>query len=505
MSELNERKYKLLGFLIIYIILMLCITIILMFLYLNYNIEIDLFAQKNKIESNTQNIDMPNNILEDEENIVSEQNDNSINNVEVDNYSDIKKPSDLDRYYINNIKCEEKEISYGKIVGYRYPNYIRRVTINYYEISGLKNKEIQDKINKEIKEKAESLISEEEIESSDIESIKVYANLNKGTSDLLSVSFSKSIDYNSKNNNYFSSNYSSLNYRLDTGEKLKLEDLFVKGTSIKNILSQTLYKEYAQRYGVFNDETGNGDMDYIDYGKVENDVFYSMMRFNNKENVNFWFDQEYITIEDYTIPTKDFPNDININNIVNTKESLYENGNNPKIEYAYLPPYMSSCDFLDKVSDDSYLSIFNSCNYAYLEGDSLQTDSYILSTKYIEEKTPIIISLINSDEKRNKGKGYVYNIDYVEYYENDHDEYVMSGEKVEVDLKDFEKNVDTLYALNARQATPGEFILCFKNLFYLPKVDYKVWDIIIKKERDGSYKMGQILYDRDYYNNEYEF
>lgn len=497
MSELNKKSNGLSKFVIIYVIFVVLVTAILNFLYLKYDINI---FKLSKMEKNIENsiINKP---------FVKEKTD----------YSNVEKSKLIDKYYMNNIEIEEKEKSYGDVIDYdSYLNEPRyKISLYYSEISGLKDTKVQKKINTEIEEKAESLILDNEINNDDIKSITVRVVLNDvGSSDLISVTVEKTIEY-FYDNKYETEYYPSLNYRLDTGDKLEFEDLFTSDSSVKNILSQTLYKQFAFGYGLDID-MGTGNLDEVDYGKIENDVYNAVSKFYNSEEKIFWFSQEYITViidnVFCSIKNADFSNYININNIVKVSDSLYENGNKEKINYVFGAPYMGSLEYFGKVSNNTFLSLFN---FYKINGELMENDiddTYQNYTDNLVNNLEIIKDAIKNDTKKEKNKGYVYNIStyYEEYYDENQNSIgsAFTGEKVEVDLDDFEGNAEEVYALSSRGLSGGEFYLSLSNLLNLNK--YKIYDIqVTDKNNDGEFEVGQKLLDSEdwesYYEKEYEY
>ena len=151
----NKKSNGIFKFLVIYTIIVILVTVGLVYFY--------------KVKG--QSILEYFGILKDNDTISKE------NSVDVDNYlndDNIKRTSFLDKYYANNIKIENKSITKGNIIGYDYQGEpIHKLTINYNEISGLKDKIIQDNINRKIKEKAESFIVDEEIYDNKVDRILI--------------------------------------------------------------------------------------------------------------------------------------------------------------------------------------------------------------------------------------------------------------------------------------------------------------------------------------------
>lgn len=512
MSELNSKKSnKLFRFIVIYTILIVIITAILILLNYKYNINVFEYFHKFSTKNNYTNLY--------EDNTKKQIEDKEIN------YNAIKRSTLLDKYYINNIELEANKLTYGNIVDYdSYDgNPIYKVNVEYIQISGLKDKDIQNIINNSIKEKVKSLVLDEEIYDDSIEKIYIIAGTegDYSSADLLSMPITKEIKYKENRGHdeelYVTTYCPSINYRLDSGEEIKFEDLFTKDASIKNILTQTIYNSLAFDYG-FDEEDGDGNLDEIDYGKIENDLYNIINSFNNQKEKIFWFNQENISIminnTFYNIKNADFMNYININNITDIKNSIYENGDNPKINFVFSIPFMSSLEYFDKVSNREYLSVFNWYRYAgkIIEDNSHTDTSYSDYTNKLAGSVNELINAIKNDNKKESGKGYIYNIyNYQEQYYNENQEnlgQVFMGEKVEVDLDNFNENVETIYALNCKEHTGGEYVFSFSNLVYKNK--YKIWDIIIRDtDNNGKLEIGQKLYDQEdwdeFYSKEYEY
>lgn len=496
MSELNKKKNGILKFVIFYVVLIVIITAVLNFLYLKYDINVFKISKTEDINK----VEVPKDVKE-----------------KID-YSNIKRSELTDKYYMNNIEIDEKTKGYGNIIdSIEYSNDTKedvyKISIYYTQINGLKDADLQKKINKEIRETAENLVLDEEITDSKINRMIVRVeSADIGSSNLLSVTVNKSIDYVDEKYDY--KYYPSLNYKLDTGEKVEFEELFTEDANVKNIVSNTLYKNFAFDYGLDMD-MGSGDLDEVDYGKIENDVYNSMNKFYSNEKV-FWFSQEYITfvVDDTfaSIKTADYSDYINMNNIVNPKTSLYVNGNKEKKNYVFGTPYMESLEYFGKVSNDTFLSVFN---FYKINGELMENDydnTYQEYTDNLVNNLDNIKNAIKSDTKKESGKGYVYNISafHENYYDGNQNSIGMAftGEKVEVDLDDFEENAETVYALSSRGLSGGEYYLSLTNL--LNSRQYKMYDIqITDKDNDGEFEVGQKLWDIDdwesFYESEYEY
>lgn len=165
-------------------------------------------------------------------------------------YGDITEKYNMNDLKILDKKYTEKLIEKNEI--YDYETY--KLTINYVQIEGLKNKTIEEKINKEIRDKVFSMYTKEEVNDNNIQRIDIYAICQANYGNVLSILITKNLEVkNSKGyNDYLWDESESLNYNLKTGEYLEFEDLFTSDASIKNLLTQgaydSLFHLYANNY-----------------------------------------------------------------------------------------------------------------------------------------------------------------------------------------------------------------------------------------------------------------
>lgn len=159
------------------------------------------------------------------------------------------------KYNQNDLKIIYQDINYE---GLEYKTL---------RINGLKNKEIENKINKELEEIEDEIRKKLVSASGEQENAYLSSNVNANYSNILSVTF-----YGSKSD----SNYvpqinieKFLNYDLTTGNKIKLEDLFLPGTDIdlyaqNDIYKQKLHDSFSKKNIFFNpDYWQSGELQYV--------------------------------------------------------------------------------------------------------------------------------------------------------------------------------------------------------------------------------------------------
>lgn len=199
-------------------------------------------------------------------------------------------------YYTNKLKITEKKHTEGDMITeYGYTYY--PIEVNYIEIDGLKDKNIEDKINKEIKDTAFRLIPEVE------ETVRINSYVQGNFSNVLSISI------------YGGYSDVHLNYDLTTGNQIKFEECFTENANIKSILQNCLY-----------DELTINDYDYYVYEEIAFEAMYKFSKndysfyiLNDSIVANFNIDSNlYITI-----PLEKYYHEIAIFNRFVNDESIF--------------------------------------------------------------------------------------------------------------------------------------------------------------------------------------
>ncbi|MBR4111357.1 MAG: YARHG domain-containing protein [Clostridia bacterium] len=278
-------------------------------------------------------------------------NEFDANNVENQN-NDLKKEKTLDLYGTydqNDLKVESVE---ERILYVATP-------IEIPTISGLKNKEVENKINNDIRERIISKFNENLNKYTQVGHIGSYAYTYANFANVISIEFS--LSYKEKGESKSETIF--LNYELVNGERLRFEDLFVKNIDMHEILRKAFYKVLASNdvnasfytSSYFDKESGEwkielyegydeqsetaifNETDYIPE-LSEHDVNKMLKSFMNSENKKFYFTPTTICIEVnkdalyyyeryVEIDFIDVAKDIVIYDKYLTEENLYENSN----------------------------------------------------------------------------------------------------------------------------------------------------------------------------------
>ena len=172
-------------------------------------------------------------------------------------------------------------------------NYLSNNSVNFIQIEGLKDKELENKINTDIKRKAYELRGT---------NINTYVTAN--FSNMLSIIF-----YNNFNN------IDTLNIDLSTGNEIKFEEIFISTAPINSYLADALYKTLAWQ-SLSIDENGNeeNDMNNVDTSEYEDKFLMLIKNYNkNKQNLKFSITSNSISV--YNLIDKNIINNEHAENI----------------------------------------------------------------------------------------------------------------------------------------------------------------------------------------------
>lgn len=170
------------------------------------------------------------------------------------------------------------------------------VNIPYFQIDGLLDENIEISINYLLKNDIETKANEI-LESDDFLSDLTITNI-KYSNFANTLSIYYSIYYIDKENrNIFE--YIPENFDLNTGERIKLDDVIINTSETRFLISQKLYNSVV---GTISDITPDEDFYYFkveNYNDVEEEIAKVIYNFQNENNINFVFDEKGIYFLDY--------------------------------------------------------------------------------------------------------------------------------------------------------------------------------------------------------------
>ena len=169
---------------------------------------------------------------------------------------------------------------------------------NIFQIKGLKNEKVQDRINNDIKNKVNIKISdiskEENFKSFKSIAYDIEANFSNITSAIVNIKYMQKDDSENDQHVY-------LNYELVNGNRLKLSDLLKKDTEITDIVREYLYNNNMNHYfdtsDIYYDRENDiwrSDVWSWEYGnEPEQKINKTMLKFEKSNQKNEFFILSY--------------------------------------------------------------------------------------------------------------------------------------------------------------------------------------------------------------------
>ena len=273
---------------------------------------------------------------------------NNENNNEEKKFEPIIKEPDYGDIIVN--KNAEKRVN-DNVKG--FTSFVEPIIINpitFLEdgsISGLKDKNVQKKINDVIK-------------SNKGQTGSSYNNV-------LSIQY---YSYEARNNDWF------LNFRLDTGEELKFEELFTSDADISKILSFGIYETMAwdacepMENGVKYCDDMNTTK--IDYAAIEDETFRLLSYYKANGVKDFGISDGYIWFkidkEWFKTYIGDFYKDVAVYNRFKANASIYEKPIESEKQATIFGRTIPSLNYIydyrhEKIADNVYIEIFEDCSF----------------------------------------------------------------------------------------------------------------------------------------------
>ena len=389
-----------------------------------------------------------------------------------------------DKSKLNGIIENKEEESYGEVVYYyEYDNSsVHKLEIDYVQISGLKDRNVQARINQAIKDKVDELKEDclPLVNDENIDTIWIDASIWGSFADVVSIRLEKYIHYNENEEEYYYDDYEcGLNFSLSTGDEIKFKDLFWEDSPIKTILSQSTYRELARNYA-FESDIPEWDMDFdkIDYSAVESKVYNFMYKYNKNPDIEFYFttSEIYVPYDKTTripIDMADFYEYIAIYSKYLSNKNLYEDTDKQK-EFYVFSKYVSVEDDYEKESGMKANNVYYRI-YCY---DTLEDVSDEFE-KALQEAYRSIIKKVNEyvkEFKDDKENGYIiegyYSASDVSEY-NPTAGYNLNIEVASCDKKYLEEHLDDALAKEARS---DKYDISPLNFEYIDSDNFKFYE-----------------------------
>lgn len=350
-------------------------------------------------------------------------------------------------YNQNDLKIEEKRATKEKI------------EINYVQISGLKNKIIQENINREI-EKVALNFYRKKIENLDqVVNVFVYINDTANFANTLSFEVTYVAKINDDEDGFYQG-FNGINYDLTTGDKITIDKLFTTDAPIENILRNSAYYSFAQSNV---EENLSGEFVVKDYGDIEGEISTFINQYKKEQINEFHFSPKeiYIYYEENKIITIDmekYADYIDIYNRYLTDESIFET-NDVGLKNLYTLSERYSADY-------RYTNYEKGSNYFVdINIDNTDGEENLFSKKLLQDKIKQIeaeIEKMKSIAGRDTSNFYILNyyISINTIKENSTQQILtyceINGNSYEMTIHDFEENIEPIIMEYNRSEPGGE-------------------------------------------------
>jgi len=361
-------------------------------------------------------------------------------------------------YNQNDLKIVEKAVTQEKI------------EIRYFQISGLKNKTIENKMNKEIEQIALNCYKEK-VKNLD-EVINVSVGMWEAANFANTISFE--LTYVAKiddDDDGFYQGVKGINYDLNTGEKITLDKVFTSDAPIEDILRKTTY------YGLIRNRTEDnlaGELVVSDYGNIEEDMMEVIHLYKRGKIEQFYYTPRDINIfydenKIISIDMEEFTDYIAIYNRYLSKKSLYED-NDIGIKNIYtLTRRYNNVYYYTNYQNESNYFIDISINFQ-------STDDDEFAKKIVQDKIVAIeqeIEKVKQKVNENPNNFYILNY-YISVYTGEEislqqtlTNCIEKGNAYEMTVHDFEESIEPIIIDYARKDENGglpNYLYDFSNI-----------------------------------------
>lgn len=196
----------------------------------------------------------------------------------------------------DNDKFDYNELKINEVVE-KYDGY----DIRYFQIDGLKDKEIQEQINRSLNYDLKTKLTEAKEEGKIKDYFDFYNICSSNFGNTLSISYymaSYIYDDNSQENIYEWSENISENFDLRTGKKLQIQDLFTDDCLGSDIFNNTFYKELVRNFVKTDIDEETWNLKVVDYNNIEEEMLKLIIEFNEGKDIPFYFDEQSVTLTD---------------------------------------------------------------------------------------------------------------------------------------------------------------------------------------------------------------
>ena len=415
----------------------------------------------------------------------------------------INKNNNINSSSTNYISGEKNNNGYEKIIGTKRNQKfnqndleIIRENAKYdvleyqtIRISGLKNKEIENKINKELEDIEADF--RQKVIAAPGENGNMYLSsfVTANFSNILSVTF-----YGSKADSNYRNEvniHKYLNYDLTTGNKIKMEDIFLHGTDIDMYAQDVIYKnelheKFSEKDIFFNQEYWqSGELQYV-LDEIDEADFMKKYNLYKNSDKDFYIAENGIDIKysedinssDVYIQYKDCLDDLVVYTKFLTKESIFE-----KDDVGLKDLYV--CSSINLYSDNSVYLIKDLASNLRIDARiNIMTPTGYNEVEFFKNTLTKLVSEIN-DKKE----------EYIKLANANKDQYYFIG--ILYDVNDYNPQYYLSSYEDKRTPTYDKFIVYKQEKTYnVSMQDFSDWfeDKLIENYTGSKYTIDYLLH-----------
>lgn len=334
---------------------------------------------------------------------------------------------------------------------------LEKVEIRYYQISGLKNKGVENKINKEIEQLALNCYKDKVKNLNEVVNIQISMWEASNFADTISFELSYYAKIDNDDDDFYQGTQ-GLNYDLNTGEKITIDKVFTSDAPIENVLRKSAYYSLIENHV---EESLAGDLTVLDYGNIEDDIAEIIYAYKSGKITEFYYTPReiYMFHDDrtITIDMKDYSEYIAIYNRYLSKESLYENDNiGIKNIYTLARRYKDVFYYENYQNENNY---FIDISIDFQSAESDEFAKKIVDDKIVEIEKEI--EKVKQKVAQNPDNFYILNY-YISVYTGEEwslqqtlTNYSERGNTYEMTVHDFEENIEPIIMNYNRQEESG--------------------------------------------------
>lgn len=421
-------------------------------------------------------------IMYKEIDINNEQDDNEIIlSTQKTELNNIEQGIDLKgKYNQNDIEIIGKQASQDKI------------EFSYFQIEGLKNKTIQNKINKEI-ENITLNSYKEKINLANVNNLSVSTSCTANYGNILSLNvycWGRANENIEDQNTDIIDIEKGINFDLNTGNVIEFKQFFTNNAPMEDIIRKCAYNSILRDRAEL---TLSQEMVVNNYGNIEEDIAMVMEAYKRNKIEQFYCTTSDIIlmIDDISIdiPMIDWANYIVIYNKFLSEESLYEDDNiGYNNLYTLTTRQVDSYYYYTNYQNESnyFIDIF----FEWQEDNASEFEKELVANKIksIEEEISRLKVLANQNTQNFYILNYKITVD--DYYDDFTKQNLIKceerGNYYEMTLHDFSENIEPIIIQDNRNVYESdvEFVYDFSSLlnvapqdlieYYNPETEVKV-------------------------------